>query len=685
MSGVFSREISITYSPITEKCKPIQKVCSYLKGLKEKDYKGLTAKIRELNEALLKADIAPSLLRKRLKFLSESFGALLSENAENPKIFAQKAYIHVHQLKNALQVEAIAVGHLFPSIFMHSRLLELPILEDMFKALPTIFEKSAILDDGFGCTIDASLLQDYIETQGGIEHIGEEFDTLMIRYLYNCPIKDGKIYIYKSFKDHFCDLLKDVQSKNPQAKILAQVLLMTIFQHIMVFYSSSSHDLAELIIKDCSRFDPSYLETKQLNPLLAMIMEATQLEIRHDRPVKNLLYKKEFVTRFVKLVKEDWVFEAKECYRVIDKIGSACKAVLEKAYLAPLILEMNRGCDAFIYDEIENRDSNLKPSEKELFDRLDLRYPISIEHPYSPPDKFHLIVPYVYQQSHIECVLKSDEEALRKKHEETDSKAATGGGRRKTEKKSAPIIKCKEKPIEETKRGRILPEIEPALEKSSIKTVESVTKVKASSASFAAPTMPSLAFELPPVIAESSVIITDQLKEVQTRIQHLRLHPRVASWLISKEEGLRYYRFEEEPEKHILSREEMILRHHFPHQVFTALFSDRFAISSSWIDADGSKHPQQVAIAIINNKKYRIEASSTTDGALIHFYARPIHRFDDYFKMTIHSPEEFPSLSGSYEKEDELSKSEEAIDLDEKGNIVVDFEGRTIKILALRN
>ena len=168
-------------------------------------------------------------------------------------------------------------------------------------------------------------------------------------------------------------------------------------------------------------------------------------------------------------------------------------------------------------------------------------------------------------------------------------------------------------------------------------------------------------------------------------LRGISLAPRVAAWNESPEAGLDYYGYGSAA-GHVLPRAEMILRHRFPPQMLSIVFTDHYSKHSILERTSGERCKQSESVLEIDGKKYMLEATVDSKGVLFHYYARPLTRFADYFHLTRESPSEFPALAGKEADPTPLPEVRaDGIEYDPQGNAHFDFDGRHYKMLLLKS
>jgi hypothetical protein len=155
----------------------------------------------------------------------------------------------------------------------------------------------------------------------------------------------------------------------------------------------------------------------------------------------------------------------------------------------------------------------------------------------------------------------------------------------------------------------------------------------------------------------------------------LKFHPRVSSWLSSKEEGLAYYKFDAATSS--ISEEEMILRHRLPKDLLIPLFNKHYSQAAIWHDGKRALKKRQASL-LIDDRAFTLQATLNGAGELYHFYAQPeILSKADEEKL---SEKAILAILNDVEAEESMEMSIagiKALALDAgTNNIICEFEGR---------
>jgi hypothetical protein len=160
------------------------------------------------------------------------------------------------------------------------------------------------------------------------------------------------------------------------------------------------------------------------------------------------------------------------------------------------------------------------------------------------------------------------------------------------------------------------------------------------------------------------------------------IHPRIRAWQKSIESGLSHYHYDETIPGS-LPRDEMILRHRFPPQLFKLAFRSDFSFQSLWPKEAPIQHRHFDSLLYIDGTLYMLEATIDPDGVLYHFYARPIKSTQEFASRGITPPDEISHTEEAAPTEDlfiEVIAGSEVV-YTPTNDAIITFEGHTYKLL----
>jgi hypothetical protein len=181
-----------------------------------------------------------------------------------------------------------------------------------------------------------------------------------------------------------------------------------------------------------------------------------------------------------------------------------------------------------------------------------------------------------------------------------------------------------------------------------------------------------------------SRFLSEAIEKSRDCLRGISLHPRVNAWNKSPAVGLAYYGYGSGA-AHVLPQDEMILRHRFPPEMLSLLFSDLYSKESIIQNRSGELCRHFESVLNVDDRKYMLEATVDACGILFHYYARPLTNFADYFHLTRESPSEFPKLPRKEEVPTPIARiPTNEIHSDEQGNAIFEFGKHRYKMLLLR-
>lgn len=188
--------------------------------------------------------------------------------------------------------------------------------------------------------------------------------------------------------------------------------------------------------------------------------------------------------------------------------------------------------------------------------------------------------------------------------------------------------------------------------------------------------LPSLTAEETDLEAFPEVLETATAKELPFTFTIAR---RVRAWQKSAELGLACYRYDERIPGS-LPRDEMILRHRLPPQLFKLAFRPEYSLESVWTNKSLAECRHFKSLLYIEDKPYILEATVDQDGVLYHFYAKKITSAIDLTSSGITELEEPPAPEIEEEPFLEFVCSKEVV-YSAEGDALITFEGHTYKLL----
>ncbi|MCX6991177.1 MAG: hypothetical protein NTX49_08985 [Chlamydiae bacterium] len=669
-------------------CRVIQEGLGQLGRVRPGNFPSALTIIRQLGTSFAAIDSLTPVSKGRIAFLGNRLLGLLDGYAsrEAPYEVIAKVIADLANLKNALQMEVANFSWIYHPIQTYSQLSRSPYLRELQEILPEVLHKIRLGDrDHF--VIDAEPIQRYfasVDTHG----LTNQFDLLMIILMSDYKFEGSKITIPLSKIPRMDLLERYLGIEDIPCKLVIQMLYACGLQYSLISNHLTSNDLVQAsLFNVLEKIEPSstakpiaagvlagvpveysfnnYLEKKPLIPLFSAILEERDLYMAEGTPTINMMVSEDFISRITPMMGEDWLQESAEAYDLIRRIEISCRKIFPRGLLGDLDeLLRTQASDPYLLDRIifMNHELAIWKGRGASLISPDLLHSGSKE-------DYKLLAFYQFMKIHAKDtdMDKAEAEAKSEKDEVFSVKIPSSKKDPRKGKKPA-------KAQRQGGAGSTSLAATSALE-------DDAGAAKAPDPVKMKPPAAEVAHLLHPT---GNPFLTEAISKSRASLSRTSLAPRVNVWNISGDRGLAYYGYGLRTE-HVLSPEEMILRHRFPPGILSLLFSDLYSKESTIQRPSGEICRHFESVLYIDGKKYMLEATADSRGTLFHYYARPLTRFADYFQLTRESPSEFPVLKGKAEAPTPLAGvSTEGIRSDPQGNATFEFDGHTYKILLLR-
>lgn len=664
---------------------------------RDKTYELGVETFRKLAETFRSVEGLSPISSSRVSYLADTIVSSLDKIEDRGAVWQLSNLItELHNLKNAMQFEALSFGFLYPSVHSRSTLMNNPDLTDLQRTLPAIIDEMRI--HAYSCTLIINL-DPLTALFAGIEmaEMSEEFDVFMLNFARNSfHIIEHEIYVPMSSFPSVEHLAPFIHHTNPYCRLISQVLYACVLERELVEKYLSLSSLADYYLdqlgtkiskfpdkpfgKSAERLETTeeglvyreYRTHKRLIPLFGRILEERDRCVAGGIPCRTMLHSSRLLSELLSIAGEDWREEAAQMYKLILDVEDRARRFFNAGELSLVdALIKQSSCDHSVLHMAERNSDFIRSSS------LGDSYPISnAVHFCTTKEQFKLIPLYSWVNEAAKKAKQEKASFLAKKDDDfmdasvrapakapRSSKKLSGRERRSAAAYAAEKERCEEG----TGAGGSA---------SSAAAAPSLdTKATSTHFSGVAP-----ADRKAPVQTVARSQLQESLLASKAIVASWKLAPRVEAWRRSAAEGLAHYHYN--PATHALSEAEMILRHRLPPQMLSLVCNELFSkqIHRERLPA-GSTHYE--SCIFIGGNRYMVEATLDERKKLYHFYARPIRTFEDYISLLREAPEEFPELGAEMAPLD-LRGVEEGITFDLQGNAQFDFEGRHYKVLLLK-
>ena len=670
--------MTISASPLTNisSAPIIQRGLDHLGKVKNNDFPSALRIISELGRSFLSIDQLTAVSKQRVVFLGNHLLAILDRFIckEPPHEVLAKIIAALANLKNALQMEVANFGWIYHPIQVYSQLSQCPKLRELQELLPVILHKIHLADVNH-FTIDAEPIQRYFGSIN-VRGMTDEFDLFMIMLLSEYHMEGTKIIIPLSKIPRMDLLEKYLETEDVHCKLVVQILYACGLQYSLLCKHLTGNELIqkalftvlEMTEPDSKPKDPvelalrgtntkynfhCYLDKKPLIPLFSAILEERDLYMARGMPSIDMLVSEDFISKISVMIGDDWLEESAQAYELIRRIEISCRKIFPKGLLGELDdLLRDQGSDEYLINRIEFMNKELIAWHGRTSPSISPEILRS-----GSKEQFKLFAFYQFMTTFnkkgilAKPIADEDELSVKMPAGKKPAKLQRKGG-------SASTTKGPDSPLPPNTVSERAPDpvkMEPPTKKASDKGNPAMGR-----------------------------FISEAIEKSRDFLRGIYLAPRVNAWNTSGAMGLAYYGYDSGA-VHILSREEMILRHRFPPGILSLIFSNLYSKQSKIERPSGEICNHWESVLHIDGAKYMLEATVDTRGNLFHYYARPLISFGDYFHLTRESPSEFPPLERKEEVPMPLAGIiPEGITSDKQGNATFEFDGHTYKMLLLK-
>jgi hypothetical protein len=647
-------------------------------------------------------------LQGRVNFIGSDIFKRAEQNQQSPHImFEQKIFNFLYPLgdhKNALQLESFLFGP-FHQLFYSKSVIrgflaeimssDQDILNDIFSVMPDLSHRIEHLAREKMFAIDISPLVASLDAQG-MNSLSLEFDRVMLHILSLYEYRDSKLYLPMDRfpSGQFAEFL--ITNKDPNVKILGQLLFVCMIHKMEIDLIGYDTENLKLTFRTLSTLsaDPfqseespkyvfsEYMSRSALIPFICALLAKRDSYLAKGLPFDNIAQTQEDIDDIIALAPLKWFEEPVKVYDLILRIEKTVSSFLSHT-------EMQKAKFFIERDTSDLRIHLFLDSIREIFERRGLKMilPIAKGETYCKTvEDFRFLhkIGYIKSPNHIKRF---------KGKKKVDAKQAIIDNPQTLLKSANPTSIFLKYYLQNTSLdGDLQHQDQDFSEKptAAAKALACDVSVEVKEDSFTNfDDEQSLLDDEKNVVALCKAVqspvsksFTDHLEESLVRasehIQSITMHPRVISWMHSSEEGLKSHRYDA---SHLLSIDEMILRHRLPREILSLVMNPFFSKKTSWKQKEG--YQSYESLALINKVKYIIEATLSPQNCLYHLYARPIRSWQDYYSLTIDAPSEFPALGPKFQVSDSPIKLKENLSIQKNGNILINFESRTYEFILL--
>jgi hypothetical protein len=657
--GRLSDSSALHQSHMVHQLEDIPEISSHLSNLskvKSKRYDQALAIIGELSLTLQKTkfkSLSPSLKDKIVYIGSEIETAWRKEpphDLDGVPILNYTWYkvcsvlSAITNIKNALQVEAVFFGYFENAISHHLSLHRNRHITGLLDAFPKLVShiRTAIEGDASYVFIDAEPIFRYFNSLD-VSLLTAAFD----RYLFTI-LKLSEFTTTNEFKIPIdlipeAEAIEELMKSADESSLMILKILYVCRNEYDWFDAHQTHrNLLKPIVKIFqAKGDDVYLAKKNLIPMYhQLVVEKGKLK---DKKFIDLFYQPEFLESMEPMIATPWLAEDAAAYGLVRKLEKCIELISDKlkfSHFNHFLKE--KGADEMLIKICTEISRSCKHNFSEL------PFPISEDQPFAMTKEEFLRLKLSNYFIDLKKLIESKEEKklVRIKIKEGKKKKSSS-----TKSSKGPIVICKDSKIELKKDAPIsyIDEEEP---KDAIETLD------------------------------------ESFDRTYRYLDRIFMEKRVDVWTVSAEAGLEYYHFDDPAFCHELSREEMILRHRLPPQLFILAFNDHYSIKTDWFNPRTEKMcKKRECVLSINGRKYLLQATVDERSILFHYYARPINRFQDYIHETAldrHMHDASTKDASIDESPKALSFERSGFIFDDQQTVHIDFEGRHYAIAKLR-
>ncbi len=571
----------------------------------------------------------------------------------NPGDFIQpltRKTILLANLKNALHVEAVLFSSIFKIFNFRATFLEKitalhqsnpELFADVISLIPEFHQKIHYISFAQTLLFNISDLIDRWDAIGYTQ-CSFEFHLVMLQLISKFQLKEKMIAIpVDSFPgESTVNIL--LCSSDANVRILGQLFHMSkifMLQHV-------GSNFEERVLNNClstldtpkitaeNGFIPyyafsEYLCKKELTPFLAILLQKRDICILEGKRLKSVLDSVDECLTLTRIIPKDWPTQITRTYDLVLRLDTLFKNFLPRLVLAQIdqITRQNNALDERIPQYVSNITklhttfcpSWVPPLNKDSIFCL------------STDDFFRLLKSSDVSQQNLLEIAQSYAVADLVSTPKAPSPSKKSIGAKAAKKSSSTSTPKPKTPIEAK---------EPATASEPLKSLSAKTSaaiLKEPTKKIPAP-LPSACSNFP--IEE----ITQSVLEMQYKLREISIHERISIWHKSTEEALSSRQLKRGQG---LSDHEMILRHKFPRQILTYIFSPFFSVEHP-ADPETGRSLYE-SLMLIDGKQHILEAVLSSDLVLIHLYARPISCFSDYFRVAKNCVSEYPPLAPALE------------------------------------
>lgn len=526
-------------------------------------------------------------LDTRIHFIGSYLTTSVEKNSKyGTHLGMQAVILELCNLKNALQVEAIFFGTIYPSLKYYSTLIGEPKIKTLLETLPEIFQNISFEGEELPhFKINIQPFMDYVKKKD-ISALSTTFDILMFKMLSLYTIEDGSLIIPrgalppKGLLEYLMEHAADEESQLFSQILYACYLDEELFKHTLTLRPLS----VKIISMIAGGHYYHYSQKGDLVPFLDKLLKAIQKLVNEGKNPEHVLVEQAL---FEDLAPDElglWLESAATSYELVRKIELGARKLFAMGELAAVTeVALLKACDPQILDWAEAINANpvhLSHAKK--------KYPLSKQMPFAgTKEEFSLLPHYKYLSACFEFPHPPKVPSKIKIKKKPQAAVLSGG--------SCAVESCVDTPPPSPVRS----------------------------------------------LSPEAKTIDDAFRATQEFLEGITVSQRVSLWEHLPEEALKLYRFDES--KAALSKEEMILRHQFPKDIALAIFNELYSLPKNFLKDDSRVHRSFHSCLMIDEKKYILEATLDEDNTLYHLYARPLRSTSDYFEW-MRIPSEFPML-----------------------------------------
>lgn len=645
-----------------------------LRSCKKDEFGKTLSKVQSLIGVLLAAEGLSGLTAETSKFIGMKFKTVIESNISlTAKEQLSHIFFQAANLKNALQMEAVIFGGLYPTINRYHRLLSEPKLEGLVTQIPKIF-KCINLNSIFSGIFEIEIepLAEYFNSQG-YSNAWSLFDHLMFRFAASGALSDDGLKILIPVQclppKEFIEVC--LESADPRCRVLAQIFAIFFVESESLDETNTPFPLnlrfLELLDHDNLH---GYLEKQPLIPFLARAISLQESMKASGLESKDIIIHPDFIFDLHRICGKSWLEQSAETFDLVRKIDLYVRKIFDKSELVIIDHRIEtEGCDPMLIIW-SNLVRSLNAEPKFLI-------PIDAAHPFCTTKEDYLLLPFFKSfQAHMKhfkdeaelmekAELKALKASVKKKKKPALKPAATGG--------AGTASTCAAMAGASASAEAVYTE-----EEIDYKALETILPEKF----LASLRHPKSAASSAPASAHSSDPIAVSIEATRHFLKDARFEKRVSDWWVSKEMGLSHRALDSTASDYLAQKAQLELTHDLPKELLLFACNPLYSTPGVYGDPGMMRYNHFTSCIFIDEKKYKLTVAFNRVKSCYHFSAKEILSFETY--LNLKAPGEFPTLAEALSgASEEVVMADSAFSIDGLGNAIFPHKSHVIKIIKM--